>query len=195
MANTVYSMAFTTAPLLFSETMRVAELLAQTPDWSHVRETVLNDNLLQMRTDNSAKRIFNEISSRLKQLTPGQMALLLAGSLREQNYLLWLAFCKRYQFVYEFAAEVVREKLLRLDMSLPYEEYDLFFHNKAEWHPEVERVAEATRKKQRQFLFRIMREAELLTDRHEIVPAVLSSQLTAVIQADNPAHLSIFPVR
>ena len=195
MANTVYSMAFTTAPLLFSETMRVAELLAQTPDWSHVRETVLNDNLLQMRTDNSAKRIFNEISSRLKQLTPGQMALLLAGSRREQNYLLWLAFCKRYQFVYEFAAEVMREKYLRLDLSLTIEDYEVFWNGKAEWHPEVQRVAQATRQKQRQIVFKTMREAELLTDQHEIVPAVLSSQLTAVLQADDPAHLSIFPVR
>lgn len=195
MANRVYSMAFTTAPLLFSETMRVAELWTQNPDWSQVKEAVLANNLLQMRTDNSAKRIFTEISSRLKQLTSAQMALLLVDSRREQHYLLWLAFCKRYRFVYEFATEVVREKFLRLDMSLTYEEYDIFFNNKAEWHPEVARVAPATRKKQRQFLFRIMREAELLTNQHEIVPAVLSPQLTAVLQADDPAHFSIFPVR
>ena len=195
MTKTKYSMSFTTAPLLFNETMRVAELFSQTLDWSLVRENVIQNNLLQMRTNNSSKRVFNEISSRLKQLTPLQLEMLLESSRREQNYLLWLAFCKRYRFVYDFAVEVVREKFLRLDMSLTYADYDTFFNNKAEWHPEVERVAEATKKKQRQFLFRIMREAELLTKAHEIVPTILSSQLTAVIEQDNSAHLSIFPVR
>ena len=195
MTETIYSMAFTTAPLLFQETMRVAELFSANPEWPLVRENVLQNNLLQRRTTNSSKRIFNEISSRLKQLTPEQLGLLLTGSRRDQNYLLWLAFCKRYRFVYAFAIEVVREKFLRLDMALPYEAYELFCNQKAEWHPEVERVAPATRIKQRQFLFRIMREAELLSKEHQIIPAVLSPQLTAVIQNDDPAHLAIYPVR
>ncbi|HIP73696.1 MAG TPA: DUF1819 family protein, partial [Anaerolineae bacterium] len=160
-----------------------------------VREQALRDNLLQMRTTNSAKRIFSEISSRLRQLTPAQMELLLAGSRREQHYLLWLAYCKRYRFVYDFAVTVLREKFLRRDMALSYAAYDIFFSDKAEWHPEVARVAEATRRKQRQFLFRIMRETELLTGQNEIVPAVLSPRLTAVIRQDNPAHLAIYPVQ
>ena len=193
--NTVYSMSFTTAPLLFQDTLRVAELFVVEQDWPLVREKVLADNLLQMRTVNSSKRIFAELSSRLKQLTPVQLETFLEGSQREQNYLLWLAFCKRYRFVYDFAVEVVREKFLRLDMDLTYAAYDIFFNDKAEWHPEVERVADATRKKQRQFLYRIMREAGLLTDKKQIIPALLSPRLTDVIQADNPAHLAIYPMR
>jgi len=195
MTNTVYSMSFTTAPLLFQETLRVAELFAVEQDWQLVREKALADNLLQMRTVNSSKRIFSELSSRLKQLTSVQLETLLEGSHREQNYLLWLAFCKRYHFVYDFAVEVVREKFLRLDMELTYDAYDIFFNDKAEWHPEVDRVAEATRKKQRQFLYRIMRETELLTEQNQIIPAVLSPRLTNVIQADNPVHLAIYPMR
>ena len=195
MTATTYSMSFTTAPLLFQETLLVAELYAAEQDWARVRQQVLRENLLQMRTDNSAKRIFSEISSRLRQLTPAQMDLLLAGGRREQNYLLWLAYCKRYRFVYDFAVEVLREKFLRRDMALPYEAYDIFFNDKAEWHPEVARAAAATRQKQRQFLFRIMREAELLTGQNEIIPALLSPRLTAVIRDDDPAHLAIYPVQ
>ena len=195
MPGDVYSMSFTTAPLLFHETMVVAKLWGQERNWEVVRERVLSENLLQMRTANSAKRIFSEISSRLKRLTPLQVEMLLASGRREQNYLLWLAFCKRYRFAYDFAVEVVREKFLRLDLALSYEAYEIFFDDKAEWHPEVGRVAEATRKKQRQFLFRIMREAALLTEQNEIIPAVLSPQLTAVLCDDDPAHLAIYPAR
>ena len=195
MTAITYSISFTTAPLLFHETLLVAELFAREQEWQPVREKVLNENLLQMRTVNSSKRIFSELSSRLKQLTPVQLETLLESSHREQNQLLWLAFCKRYRFVYDFAVEVIREKFLRLDMDLTYDAYDIFFNDKAEWHPEVARVAEATRKKQRQFLYRIMRETELLTEQNQIIPAILSLRLTAVIQQDNPAHLAIYPIR
>lgn len=195
MTSTPYSMSFTTAPLLVHESLLVAGLFAREQDWQSVRRLVLDDNQLQMRTTNSSRRIFTEISSRLKQLTPAQFNVLMDGNHREQQYLLWLAFCKRYRFVYEFATEVMREKFLRLDLELTYEAYDLFFENKAEWHPEVARVAAATRKKQRQFLFRILREAELLSDQNQILPALLTSRLTAVICEDDPAHLTIFPVR
>lgn len=195
MTLTTYSMSFTTAPLLFNETLRVAALYLEEQDWQSVREKVLQDNLLQMRTVNSAKRVFSEISSRLKQLTSIQLKMLLDSRRREQNYLLWLAFCKRYRFVHDFASQVIREKFLRLDMALSYEAYDVFFNNMAEWHPEVERVASSTRKKQRQFLFRILREAELLTPQNQIIPAILSPRLTAVIRDEDPAHLAIFPVR
>ena len=195
MADTIYSMSFTTAALLGHETLLVAALFADAQDWSLVRHKTLHENLLQMRTVNSSKRIFREISSRLKQLTPEQLGMLLQNDRREQNYLLWLAFCKRYRFVYDFAVAVVREQFLRLDMELTYEAYDIFFNDKAEWHPEVERSAPSTRYKQRQIVFKTMREAELLTDQRQIIPALLSSQLTAVIRQDNPAHLAIYPTR
>ena len=191
----VYSMSFTTASLLFHKTILVAALYAAEPEWPLVRIKVLQGNLLQIRTVNASKRIFREISSRLKQLTPAQLALLLESDRQEQNYLLWLSFCKRYRFVHDFAAEVVREQFLRLNMELTYEAYDIFFNDKAEWHPEVERVAPSTRQKQRQIVFKTMREAEIITEQNQIVPARLSPRLTAVIRQDNPAHLAIYPIR
>jgi hypothetical protein len=195
MTDTIYSMSFTTAPLLFHKTLLVAKLYTAEQDWQLVRKNVLHDNLLQMRTVNASKRVFREISSRLKQLTPAQLKLLLDSNRPEQNYLLWLAFCKRYRFVYDFAVEVVREKFLRLDMELTHEAYDIFFNDKAEWHPEVERVAPSTRQKQRQIVFKTMREAEIITEQNQIIPARLSPRLTAVIRQDNPAHLAIYPIR
>ena len=188
-----YSMSFTTATLLSHESLLVAECFAALGDWDETRHRILDGNRLQMRTANAARRIFSEIASRLRQLTPEQLAYLLTANRREQNYLLWLAYCKRYRFVYDFAVEVIGEKFRRLDFTLTYDGYDIFFSNKAEWHPEVARVAEATRKKQRQFLFKIMREADLLSDAGQITPVFLSPSLARLITADNPAHLAIFP--
>ena len=190
-----YSMSFTTGTLLHRESEVMTRLYCELGDWDAGREVVIAENRLQMRTLNASKRIFQEISSRLKWLTAPQLQLLLDGSYQEQNYLLWLAVCQRYRFIYDFAVEVIREKFLRLDFDLSYNDYDIFFNNKAEWHPEVERVADSTRKKQRQFIFKMLREAGLLTADNRLLPVLLSPRLIRVIQEDDPAHFAIFPTR
>jgi hypothetical protein len=194
MTENRYSMSFTSGALLYQESLGVANLLEKVGDWDVVRERVMKDNLLQMRTLNASKRIFREVASRLKQLTPAELALLRTGTRQEQNHLLWLAICKRYRFIYDFAADVVREKFLRLDFDLSYDAYDVFFNNKAEWHPEVEGVAESTRKKLRQVLFKMMREANLLTQDNQILPAMPTPREIKVITADSPSYLLAFPI-
>jgi hypothetical protein len=187
-------MSFTAGALLHQESLTVAALFDELGDWNATRDRVLDENLLRMRTSQAAKRIFREVSSRLKQLTPAELALLLDGTPQEQGHLLWLAVCKRYRFIYDFAVEVVREKFIRLDFDLPYDAYDVFFNHKAEWHSEVEGVAESTRKKLRQVLFKMMREANLLTQDDQIVPAMLTPRTIELIAADSPSYLLAFPI-
>jgi len=187
-------MSFTSATLLYRESLTVAEQYSQLADWDAARQQVISHNLLQMRTLNASKRIYREIASRLKLLTPEQLALLLEGNRPEQSQLLWLAICKRYRFIYDFAVEVIREKYLRLDLNLSYDDYNLYFNDKAEWHPEVARVTAATRKKGRQVVFKMLREAELLTNQNRLIPAMLTPPLIELIQQDDSAHFAIFPV-
>lgn len=193
-AREPYRMSFTTGTLLYRECVLIGEVFARSRDWDATRDAVIGDNLLQMRTQNALKRIYREASARLRCLTEDQQRLLQAGARPEQNYLLWLAACKRYRFIYDFAVEVVHEKFLRLDLTLTYTDYDLFFYDRSEWHPEVARVAQATQAKQRQVVFKMLREAELLTEAHQIVPALLTPQLAQVIAADDPVHFVVFPV-
>lgn len=189
-----YSMSFTSGTLLPRESLVVAELFAELAEWDAVRDRIVAENLLQMRTDNASRRITREVTSRLKTLTGDELSLLCEGSRDEQRLLLWLAVCKRYRFIYEFAEEVLREKFLRMDLILIHEEYDIFFNKKAEWHPEVERVAPSTQAKQRQVVFKMLREADLLGNNGRIQPAILTPRLIETIQADDPALFAIYPV-
>jgi hypothetical protein len=190
----VYIMAFTAGALLHQASLTVAELFVKLGDWRAVRERVRDDNLLQMRTPAASRRIFQEVVSRLKHLTSAQLALLCTGTPQEQEHMLWLAICKRYRFIYDFAVEVMREKFIRLDFALSYDAYDIFFNDKAEWHAEVAGVAESTRKKLRQVLFKMLREANFLTQEDQILPVVLSPRTLDVIVADDPAYLMAFPI-
>jgi len=189
-----YSMSFTTGALLHRESIVVAELFNELADWSAVRDSVVSENRLQMRTLNASKRVYREVASRLKQLIPLELEILVDGAQQDQRHILWLAICKRYRFIYDFAVEVVREKFLRLDLTLSYSEYDSYYNAKAEWHPEVERATPATREKQRQTIFRMMHEADLLTADHRILPTLLSPRVVDGIRGDSANHFAIFPV-
>lgn len=194
MAHQNYSMSFTTAPLLRQESLTLAGLYDQLDDWEKVREIAVAENRLQLRTVNSARRMTSELISRLKLLSAAEQLLLRDGSPQEQGHLLWLAVCRRYRFIYDFAVETVREKFLRLDLTLEPTDYDVYFERKAEWHPEVERVATATRNKGRQYVLRMLREADLLSENDQIIPALLTPALIEAIRANNPADLAVFPV-
>jgi hypothetical protein len=187
-------MSFTTAALAYRESIVVAEEYQATGDWKIVRDRVVGDNLLQMRTANASKRICQEVISRLRLLTSAQLEIVTGGARLEQNYLLWLAICKRYRFIYDFAADVLREKYLRLNLVLTADDFNAFFNIKAEWHPEVDRLSSASRNQLRQYIYRTLREAELLSKEGTILPAFMTPRLALAINEDNPAHFTIYPI-
>ena len=189
-----YSMAFTTGGLFYRESVTLAMLFIELNDWNSVREQVLSENLLQSRTLNTSKRQCREIISRLKTLDQKELDLLISGSTQEQKYLLWLAVCRHYRFIAEFAEEVIRERYIGLKHDLQYEEFDFFFNKKSEWHPELEEIKPTTRNKLRQVLFKILREAELLTVRNTINASMLSQRLLSAIPRQRRKDVFLFPV-
>jgi hypothetical protein len=194
MTEKEYNITFATGGLLFHETLAVAKVYERLEDWAAVREEVLGQNLLQIRTQSAARRTYQEVAGRLEMLTPEEMALLREGMVQEQRYLLWLAVCRRSLFIRDFAVELLREKYLRLDLELSYDDYDSFFYRKEEWHPELEEVADSTHKKQRQYLFKMLRQAQLLSRDNHILPALLTPRLARTVAATDPADLHIYPV-
>ena len=86
-----YSMSFTSGALLRHESIAVAELSHELGDWNAVRDTVVAENRLQMRTRNASQRICREVTFRLKQLTTIELEIVLDGSQQEQSQVLWLA--------------------------------------------------------------------------------------------------------
>ena len=194
MKSEKYIMSFTTGGLFHQESVKVAELYLNDGDWKEVRETIMKDNLLQVRTLSSSKRVSREICLRLGTLDANELKFLVEGTIQEQNYLLWLAICRRHRFIREFAVEIIRERYLTLRHDLALEDFDAFFHAKSQWSQDLEKITPATRKKLRQVLFRILREADLLTADYTINPATLTPSLAEMIGQKDQSDLYIFPV-
>jgi hypothetical protein len=73
------------------------------------------------------------------------------------------------------------------------EVFDMFWDEKAEWHPELAAMSRSTRLKLRQVLFRMMREAAILSSDGTIQTAYLTARVKALISQTRPTDLAVFP--
>lgn len=191
--NPKYSMAFTTCSLLNSESIQVAELYLEHKNWSQVSRIATDSNLLQYRTVSALKRTLSEIVSRLKLLSDEAINLLVNGYKEEKLQILWLAVCLRYPFIYEFSVEVVREKYRSMQYKIEQFDFDAFFNSKMNYHESLENITETTRKKLKQVLFKMMKEAEIIDRDDNVQASLLSEKIISVVGNMNREYLMVFP--
>ena len=192
--NASYKLSFTAGGLLFQESLVVAEAYHQLHDWAAVEQQVNTQNLLQSRTVSTGKRKLREVRSRLQQLTEPQLSLLVGGSPSNQMAILWLASCKRYRLLSDFASQVIREKYLTLNPRLAGSEFDAFLESQTAWHPELESVSDSTRTKLRTVAMRMMREAGVINADNMIRPAILSAEVAQALYDDSSELFLIYPI-
>ena len=190
-----YLLSFTAASLSISESIKIAEVYLGCKDWNETKKIVEKYNLLQSRTNSRTVRTYQELAKRLKLLTGEQLELLAEGNVQERKYLLWFAICKKYKFIQEFAIEVIHEKFLSMDYQLTDLDYDAFYNRKADWHEELDRIADSTKDKLKQVVFRMLREAGINSDDNLIIQAMLSKRLVQIIKTDTPQSYQIFPLQ
>lgn len=189
-----YSVTFARRGLLYPESVKLANLQANLEDWTAVRHEAISSNLLQTRTVSTSKKVCSEVVSRLRTLTKTEFEFFLAARPDEQRYVLWLALCKKYKLIFEFAVEVLRERHLHGVPELSTTDYDQFFNRKAEWREELSSLSPSTERKVRETIFLLMRESNLLSRKNQIIPALLSSRFVQIVSADSNELLLIYPM-
>ncbi|WP_080793637.1 DUF1819 family protein [Corynebacterium pacaense] len=187
-----YALSFTSGALLTREAVIVVPLFLEARDWNLVRSRLRSENMLQARTASSGFRLAREVAQRLAVLTDSELELLQDASPSERGHLMWVAACRRYAFIGDFAEDVVRERFLLLTPTLSYDDFDSFVREKTLWHPELEEVKYSTLQKLRSTVFRMLTEASLLID-GEIVNAALSKRVWDALDAQLPSDLRYLP--
>jgi len=188
-----YALSFTSGALLMREAGIVAPLYLREREWSMVRESVATQNLLQARTVATGARRAREVVQRLAVLSVDELELLVDGTTSERGHLLWVAACRRYDLVGEFAEEVLRERFLLLSQTLDHDDFDRFIRSKALWHEELAQLKDSTLRKLRSNVFRMLVETNLLTERGDIVQAVLSTRVADALSSRTPSDIRFFP--
>lgn len=191
--TSTYNMSFTVGGLLLSESVLLARLFIETKDWAQVRKVASTDNLLQIRTLTARERIVREVVFRLMELSPDELILFITAHQKEQGYLLWLAICRRYPFIAEFTIDVLHDRFVGMSPIIDIQDFDNFFDKKAEWDSRFNSIKPTTRVKLRSVLFRIMKEAGIISNQLEINPIIFSSKLLDHFNQSAPDDIRIFP--
>lgn len=188
-----YALSFTSGGLLAREASLLAPVYFSERDWGTVRDSSIEQNLLQARTTSSSERVTRETIQRLSVFDENELHLLMDSSHTERSHLMWVAACRRYVLIGDFAEEVLRERFLLLTPTLDHENFDRFITGKSLWHPELDELKPSTRAKLRQTMFRMLHEARLLSQDGEIIPAVLSERVRDALTAREPSDIRFLP--
>jgi hypothetical protein len=194
---TSYNLSFTAASLRPELARIVAECYLAEGDWDLVKNRILITNALQSRSVSSAVRVERELRQRLATLTHDQIVLLAKATAEDRAAMAWLATFKHNAFVFDFAAELLRDKLAAHDPILRHSDYETFIDNRSASHPELARLTNSSRNKIRQVLLRMLAEAGLLgpgAGLGTIQRPVLSPAVLSVVISESPRLLAGFLV-
>lgn len=189
-----YKMSFSTGGLFLNESLEVARLHVEGEPWENTIIRAMDEGATSLPKSASNRRSLREISNRLLTLTTEERSYFFEKADRsDQQALLWIATCRAYRFVREFAQEVVRERYLSYQLDLPLESFDILLAAKAEWDEGLAGLSRSTQLKLRQIMFRMMREAGIISEDRRIQTAILSTYLKNMIEEKNPGELAVFP--
>lgn len=188
-----YLMSFATGGLYVNESVIISGLHRPGENWRVTSAAALQSGAFPVRKESSARRSIREITNRLRCLSPDEMEILLIGGRSEQTALLWLAACRAYRFIGEFTAQVVNERYLSFRTEISYDDFDGFYTAKAEWSPKLSGLSVLSRAKLRAVMFRMMREAEIISPTNQILGALLPPSIREMISQHNPEELRFFP--
>lgn len=189
-----YKMSFSTGGLFINESLEVAHLHVEGEPWDKTIQRAMAEGATSLPKSASNRRTLREISNRLLTLSAAERVYLIEEADRsEQQAILWIATCRAYRFIREFAVEVIRERYLSYQLTLPLESFDILFEAKAEWDEGLAKLSRSTQLKLRQIMFRMMREAGIISEDERIQTAILSTRLKNMIEEQNPGELAIFP--
>ena len=192
-----YNLSFTALSLRPELARIVGEIYQAEGDWDAAKRRILATNALQTRSSASSVRLERELRQRLALLTADQLAILVDAPAGERGAIAWLAAMKHSEFVFDFAAELLRDKLELQDPVLRASEYERFVEAKSLVHPELTRLKPSSAAKIRRVLLHMLVEAGLLVPGAAlgtIHRPVLSPALRRSITDDDPRWLAGFLV-
>lgn len=155
------------------ECVTLARSYRELGDWKDVRSAIEKDDLLMIRSESSRKRIGLELTKRLRNLSDDEIAQLAeCGESDVQTTLVWLAICRTYDFIRDFLSDVVAVRWTDGLGSLPQGAYESYVEEASVLHPELATLSDGTKRRLRNQLFQMLREAGII-DSDDVLQAHL----------------------
>ena len=187
-----YRFSFTAVGLASVATQEVAALFRESGSWDAVYKRVVRENTLGCRTESALKRIGSELVHRLGALSSEEVDRFVENRLGERNLFAWLAICRYYEMIGDFAVEALHEAYVSGQKTFTHTDYARFVNAKLSLHPELDQVSDQTFAKMRQIIFKMMTEAGFLDGEQNIIPVVMDKDLANFIPKRDFAFFPMF---
>lgn len=192
--SNTYRMSFSVGGLMLNESLAIARSYRKGEPWANARDRMMREGASSLPKLASQTRALREVYDRVSHLTEAERAWMLDGADRAgQQAMMWLAICRTYRFIREFAVEVIVERHAAWRPDLGPEAFDRFLVGKSEFEQGLAELSPSTCAKLRQVLFRILRESGLLSEGGQIEVVWLPLQMKMLIEKNNPEDLRVFP--
>ena len=193
MTTPPYTLSFTVGGLFLFEGIALARLKAEGSPWAEVRQAAPDGVFVAQGGASSVKRIRNEVVGRLTKLTDPEIVHLAGAGMTDARALMWVAACRKYRILAEFAREVLDERLRTYQPEIRVSDFDALLDAKGVVADEISRISPSTRTRLRSVAFRMLREAELIDAENRVCAPRLSGALRDLLAADPGSGLNLIP--
>lgn len=180
--------SLTMEQFLFYETRIVAKLMVDDGlSEEKIINRVLDENLFQFPTERKIKRIARACIRRLNGLNdPGLVGVIAHSPVEVAKQACLYAMMKQYKLVWDYMVTVIGEKYREQDFSYGRMDLNVFFMRLQEQDDEVASWSEATVKKLKSVLNRILIENEYIDGPRatKLNPVLISSEVENAIRAN-----------
>lgn len=173
--------------LLINETRKLAQIMLRDSSDEAWHHAVVVDNLLQKKTQATAKRMGNLIRHRL-QLGDQEIWSLIAQNDFELTSQSALVLSIRHsQLLADFMRQVMGMHMRRIDLKLTQKDWDDFLQESSLREPAIGRWSKATCEKLYQVILRILAESKFLTSSKEkiIQPVIIRAEIRSYLHNCN----------
>ena len=178
--KTKYRLSFGTGNAYINESNLNLKKYLENKDWKETEKYSIENNILNTNNLGSAKRIFREISLRLKSLSNEEQEFFIRSNYVDQSILIWISICRTYRFIGDFSSMIILEKFNSYQLELDYNDFNYFYEKQKVFHEELNLLKDSTRKKLRQVIFRIMKDLNIISKTLEITPLFPSIELKEI---------------
>ena len=193
MTSPPYTLSFTVGGLFLFEGIELARLRAAGTTWEKVRQSAAAGVFVAAGRASSVKRIRNEVVGRLSRLSDPEISHLASTGMTDARALMWIAACRKYRILAEFAHELLDERLRTYQPEIRLTDFEQFLDAKGVTADEIARLAPSTRARLRSGAFRMLREAELLDVEGRVRPLSLSETLRDLLRPNRRSGLDLIP--
>lgn len=184
-----YRFSFTAASLMLNELIVYAKQLVD----DEILIEHLTADIMNRGRSKTNKREFAELLIRLQTLSPQELAILSNGTNDDQKLIAFIAFSRAYAIFRDFINEVIHEKISLYDYVITDRDYNSFISRKSIDHDELNELADSTKAKIKQVMFKVLHQAGLIDNikKRSIIIPIVDWSLEKAIAETNPFDLKL----